>query len=324
MPPARIRADALCDAARAPEVRGVRDIRLARRRHALSRRRQSPAEAARRDRRTRIGSAHRRERRAVSCAGAAAAAGRRDLHPRARHHRHGRAAARSQCRAAPETARRNGAAVPPRARGDRPDAALSRSLQLLARRADEDRISGREPRRLRDAAGRAGRARRGGLPAPLSRRRASESAPRARPRARHDGQARLRAILSHRARHRQLRALQGHPVPGARLRGQFGHLLLPRHHRGGPRKGRSPVRALRLRGAQRAARHRRRFRARAARGGDPAHLRANTAATTRTSPPPSSAIAAAARSARSARRSDCPTTPSARSPACCGAGRSRA
>ena len=45
------------------------------------------------------------------------------------------------------------------------------------------------------------------------------------------------------------------------------------------------------------------------------------AASAPASPPPSSAIAAAAPSARSARSSACPTTPSARSPARCGAGR---
>ena len=64
-----------------------------------------------------------------------------------------------------------------------------------------------------------------------------------------------------------------HPVPGARLGGQFGRLLLPRHHRGRPGAHRRAVRALHQRRAQRAARHRRRFRARAARGGDPVHLR---------------------------------------------------
>ena len=137
-------------------------------------------------------------------------------------------------------------------------------------------------------------------------------------------EARIRALLPHRPRHRPLRALQGHPVPGARLGGEFRHLLLPRHHRGRSREGRSSVRALRLRGAQGAARHRRRFRARAARGGDPVHLQKIRPPSRRTSPPPSSAIAGAARSARSARRSGCPTTPSARSPACCGAGRSPA
>ena len=63
------------------------------------------------------------------------------------------------------------------------------------------------------------------------------------------------------------------------------------------------VRALHLARAQRAARHRRRLRARAARGGDPVHLRASTAASARRSPRPSSPTARRARCATSARRS---------------------
>ena len=43
---------------------------------------------------------------------------------------------------------------------------------------------------------------------------------------------------------------EGHSVPGPRLGGEFGHLLLPRHHRGEPREGRPAVRTLRLGGAQ--------------------------------------------------------------------------
>ena len=66
---------------------------------------------------------------------------------------------------------------------------------------------------------------------------------------------------------------QGHPLPGPRLGGQLLGLLLPRHHRGRSRPVRPAVRALRLGRAQRAARHRRRFRARAARGGHPVRLR---------------------------------------------------
>ena len=101
----------------------------------------------------------------------------------------------------------------------------------------------------------------------------------------------------------RLRARQRHPLPGARLGGQFRRLLLPRHHRGRSRQHRSPVRALRLDRAQRAARHRRRFRARAARGGDPVHLRRNTAATAPAWPRRVDHLSrAAARSAKSARR----------------------
>ena len=47
----------------------------------------------------------------------------------------------------------------------------------------------------------------------------------------------------------------------------------PRRHLGQSRDRHHGVRALRVRGPRRAARHRRRFRARAPRGGDPAHLR---------------------------------------------------
>ena len=62
-------------------------------------------------------------------------------------------------------------------------------------------------------------------------------------------------------------------VPGPRLGGQFGGVLLPRHHRGRSVAHGNAVRALHLARAQRAAGHRRRFRASAARGGDPVHLR---------------------------------------------------
>ena len=138
----------LVQCSRACKSRVVPATRLARRQHAVSRRRQPPARAAQGHRRASVRSADRRERRALSRARAAGLAGRHDLHPRARHDRHGRPPARSQCRAASEIAAGDGAAVPPRAGGDRPDAALPRPLQFLARRTEEDRISRREPRRL--------------------------------------------------------------------------------------------------------------------------------------------------------------------------------
>ena len=68
-----------------------------------------------------------------------------------------------------------------------------------------------------------------------------------------------------------------------------------------PDDDQASVRPLHLREAQRAARHRRRFRARAARGGDPVHLSSATAAIAPRSARPSSTIARAAPSARSAR-----------------------
>ena len=41
----------------------------------------------------------------------------------------------------------------------------------------------------------------------------------------------LRALFPHRSRHRRLRPLARHPLPGPRLGRQLGRLLLPRHHR---------------------------------------------------------------------------------------------
>ena len=62
------------------------------------------------------------------------------------------------------------------------------------------------------------------------------------------------------------------PLPGPRLGGELGGVLCAGHHRGRSRPHEHAVRALRLARAQRAAGHRRRFRARAARGGDPVRL----------------------------------------------------
>ena len=102
----------------------------------------------------------------------------------------------------------------------------------------------------------------------------SGQGPRAdRARAAIDRAARLCPLFPDRPRHRAVCAAARHPVPGARLGRQFGRLLLPRHHRGRPGPHRRVVRALYQRRAQRAARHRCRFRARAARGGDPIRLR---------------------------------------------------
>ncbi len=65
----------------------------------------------------------------------------------------------------------------------------------------------------------------------------------------------------------------GHPVPGPRLGGQLRGLLLPRHHRGRSGAHERALRALHQPRAQRAARHRRRFRAPAPRRSHPVHLR---------------------------------------------------
>ena len=94
-----------------------------------------------------------------------------------------------------------------------------------------------------------------------------------RARAAADRRAALRAVLPHRARRRALRARPGNSLPGPRIGGELGGVLCAGHHRGRPRADEYAVRALRLARAQRAARHRRRLRARAARGGDPVRLR---------------------------------------------------
>ena len=67
-----------------------------------------------------------------------------------------------------------------------------------------------------------------------------------RARARADRRAALRAVLPHGARHRALRALAQDPLPGPRLGGELGGLLLPRHHRGRPGAHGAAVRALHL------------------------------------------------------------------------------
>ena len=71
----------------------------------------------------------------------------------------------------------------------------------------------------------------------------------------------------------QLRAGPGHPVPGTRIGGQFGRLLLPGRDVGRPGADRRLVRAVPQQGAQRSPRHRHRFRARAPRGSHPVRLR---------------------------------------------------
>ena len=143
------------------------------------------------------------------------------------------------------------------------------ALQLLARR-----IALRIPRRNR-AAARRWHARNTGVlfaPPDRGRRRAALCAWRAaasaradRARARTHRRVALRGLLSHGARSGRVRARARHLVPGARVGGQFGGLLLPGHHRGGPGARQSAVRAFHQPRAQRAARHRCRFRARAAR-----------------------------------------------------------
>ncbi len=126
----------------------------------------------------------------------------------------------------------------------------------------------------------------------------------------------VRALLPHRARHRRVRALARHPVPGPRVRRQLGRVLRARHHRGRPGADEHAVRALHQPRAQRAARHRRRLRAPAARGSDAVRLRASTAANAPAWPPRSSPTGRRARCATWARRSASISRRSTGSPAC--------
>jgi hypothetical protein len=140
------------------------------------------------------------------------------------------------------------------------------------------------------------RPRRAPLALPLRRPRPRDGAPRTR--AHPDRQTPLRALLPHRPRRRPVRPLPRHPLPGPRLGRELGCLLLPRRHLRLARDRHDGLRTLRVRGPERTPRHRRRFRTRTARGGDPAHLPALRPPPRRASAPPSSTTAASAPSAR--------------------------
>ncbi len=177
---------------------------------------------------------------------------------------------RAQRRAAPALAAAAGAAVPPGVAAGQ--CAHRRELCVLARRTAL-RIPGRTGARGPDADRAPARAHRHRRARALPARLAGQRAGTDRKGNGADRSAALRSLLPHRARHRALCTLAEHPVPGPRLGGQFGGLLLPGHHRSQPDAHHAAVRALHLARAQRAARHRRRFRARAARGSHPVHLR---------------------------------------------------
>ena len=66
----------------------------------------------------------------------------------------------------------------------------------------------------------------GTLPRGPARRGRRRPAARARP----DREARLRALLPDRERHRALRPVEGHPLPGPGIGGQLGGLLRARDH----------------------------------------------------------------------------------------------
>ena len=199
-----------------------------------------------------------------------AAGGRADLHPRGPADRGDRPGGAGQRRAA-DALRGGDAAALRRPRGGRASRRRDRRrLPLLLGRAA-----------LRVPAGDLGRRGSAGAAEPADRRRAALalSGRRARPPPR-PGRARagadraqgIRPLLPDRARRGRLCPEPGHPLPGPGLGGELDRLLRARHHRDVAGDRHHGLRALRLRRPRRAARHRRRLRARAARGGDPVHL----------------------------------------------------
>ena len=201
----------------------------------------------------------RRGRRAHARARPQEAAGCDERHPPALHARRGRPQAPAQWRALPARHRAHLGHLPraPARRG----AGRGEPLRLLAGR-DSLRISRGTGARGRDPGDPPAQAHLRGPRRALSAGRASRGGADRRARAAAGGGDGLRAFLPHGARHRALRAQRVDPLPGAWLRRQFRDLLLPRHHRGGPGPHVGAVRTLHLQGEERAARHRRGFRAR--------------------------------------------------------------
>ena len=253
---------------------GRRDLprpQLARRRALRRRRRPAPPRAVGGARAVLRAAAGRRRRRPHARALPPRPPGHADRDPP--RHPAGRVRLRAfpERRAPPALARAPRLRLSARAAGG--NARRRRALPLLARRTAL-RIP-RGDRAARHHAGRASRrAGRGRAAAALPGAGRARRRPRAdRARAVTDRRARLRALLPHRPRHRRLRPRPGHPLPGPRLGRQLGGLLRAGHHRGRSGAQLHAVRALHQPRAQRAAGHRRRLRAPAARGSDPVHLR---------------------------------------------------
>ncbi len=262
----------LCPTFHSPLGRGhLSRPRVAHCRAFRPRRRPCPARALRDARATGRTAARRRGRRPHARPRAARAAGHAHRDPREKTARRMRLRAASERRAAPALARAPLDDLPGgAARGDRRDRA---ALHVLAGRAAL-RIPGGDRAGRRDARLASAQAHRGRTRAKVSRRAGSPRGPRAdRARARADRRIAVRALFPHRPRHRRVRALEGHPVPGPRLGGELGGLLRARHHRGRPNADEHAVRALHQPRAQRAAGHRRRFRAPAPRRGDAVRVR---------------------------------------------------
>ena len=219
---------------------------------ALSRRRQCADRAARpAGARARLHDP-RHQRRPLSRARAAAAAGRRHLHPREGDDRHRRLSAQPQCRAAFEVAGRRwrGCSRAGRTRLRRRASSPTRSTSASTSCATNIRAKrvpeGRRPQQYLEHLTWEGAQRRWpeGIPDKVLTQLNHEL--------RADREARLRALFPDRPRHRRLRAQPrpADPVPGTRIGGQQRGLLLPRHHRGRPGDQRPAVRALHFRGAQ--------------------------------------------------------------------------
>jgi hypothetical protein len=165
---------------------------------------------------------------------------------------------------------RSGAPLSARAAGRDPGG--RRALRILARRAAL-RVPRGSGAGRRDAGFLAAPADRGRPRAALPGRRAGQGGGPGRARAGADRRDALRAVFPHRARHRRLGARAGASCARGAARRRIRRCATRSSSPRSTRRAPHAVRALRLEGAQRAARHRRRFRAPAARGGDPVHLR---------------------------------------------------
>ena len=235
------------------------------------RRRATARRARRRGPLRRAGGGHRAP--ALPPAGAQAARGHPPLRPAPHHARRGGHRARAQRRGHPPLGRAHAGALPRSPGAGAAHRGGRRPLQLLDGRAPL-RLPQRHPLRAR----RDGRRRppppgRRGRGAPLPRRDSAGGAGADRQGARPHRKAPGGALLPQRPPDRGDRPGAAHPLPGPRERGQQRGLLRPRHHRGRPLAHVPALRALPRGRAPRAARHRRRLRARAPRGGDPGHLR---------------------------------------------------
>jgi hypothetical protein len=107
----------------------------------------------------------------------------------------------------------------------------------------------------------------------ISRRRPRQGHRVDRARADHHPGTRLRSLFPDRVGPGPLCPRCGHPLPGTRIGGQFGRLLLPGGHGRRPGSNRRPLRAVHFQGTGGSPGHRYRFRAPAQGRGDSIYLR---------------------------------------------------